>query len=97
MSLHPTGALIALAATGTTVAAEKGIELTGGDKRIVAAGKAVESFALNHGATADQALVAGAVTAGVAGIAEGVSVIGQLAAGPIGWASLGLQAWRNKK
>jgi hypothetical protein len=97
MSLHPVGGLIVLGATATTVAAEKGIELTGGDKRIVEAGQAVQSFAERHGATADQALVAGAVAAGVTSMAEGVAVIGQLAAGPIGWASLAAQAWKNKK
>jgi RHS repeat-associated protein len=97
MSVHPTGGLIVLAATATTLVAEKGIEVTGGDKRIVDAATGVESFAKAHGATADQALVAGAVTAGVAGIAEGVGVLGDLAMGPIGWAHLGVRAYMNKK
>jgi RHS repeat-associated protein len=93
MSLHPTGGLIVLGATGVTLAAEKGIELTGGDERIVESGKAAESFAQSHGATEDQAQVVGAVAAGVTGIEEGVSIL----AGPIGWAHLGVKAWLSKK
>jgi len=97
MSLHPTGGLIVLGATATTLVAEKGIEVTGGDKRIVEAGTAVEDLAKSHGATEGQAQVAGAVTAGVSGIAEGVGVIGALAQGPIGWAHLGIKAYMSKK
>ncbi|MFL9966301.1 SpvB/TcaC N-terminal domain-containing protein [Paraburkholderia sediminicola] len=97
MSLHPTGGLIVLGATSTTLVAEKGIEVTGGDKRIVENAQAVESFAKSHGATDDQAQIAGAVTAGASGIAEGVTVIGDLAMGPIGWAHLGYRAYTNRK
>jgi len=97
MSLHPTGGLIVLGATATTLVAEKGIELTGGDKRIVEAGTAVESFAKQHGATEGQAQVAGAVTAGASGVAEGVGVLGDIAMGPIGWAHLGIRAYMNRK
>ena len=97
MSLHPKGGLIVLAATANVLIAEKGIEVTGGDKRIVESAVAVESFAKSHGATEGQAQVAGAVTAGVGGIAEGVGVISALAQGPIGWAQLGIQAYMSKK
>ena len=86
-----------LGATATTLAAEKGIEVTGGDKRIVDAGTAVEGFAKKHGATEGQAQVAGAVTAGYAGIYEGVGVVGALAQGPIGWAALGIKHYTSKK
>jgi hypothetical protein len=96
MSLHPTGGLIVGVATATTLVAEKGIEVTGGDKRIVDSATAVHDFAKEHGASEDQALVAGAVTAGVSGIAEGVTVLGELS-NPIGWVHLGVKAYMNKK
>jgi hypothetical protein len=70
--------------------------VTGGDKRIVDSATAVHDFAKEHGASEDQALVAGAVTAGVSGIAEGVTVLGELS-NPIGWVHLGVKAYMNKK
>jgi hypothetical protein len=57
----------------------------------------VESFAKSHGATNDHAQIAGAVTAGALGIVEGVTVIGDLAMGPIGWAHLGYRAYTSRK
>lgn len=84
--------MIASAAILQKEIAIAGIHATGGDERIVAVAKSTEKLAHRAGWTDVNAETAGATAAGTSGIIEGVGVIGQVAMGPVGWATLGLRA-----
>ncbi len=87
--------IIAGGAQMSVAIAETGIQATGGDDRIVAAGKATEQFAKAHGWTDVNAETAGAVAAAATSIAEGTQVLGEVAMGPIGWGILAVRAWKK--
>ena len=76
-------------------AAKAGIHATGGDERIVAAGKATENFAKEHGWSDVNAETAGATAAAITSIGEGSRVIGELSMGPIGWGMLAVRSWKK--
>ena len=83
---------IASTAVAQAEIAKAGIHATGGDQRIVAAGKSTEQLAHRAGWSDVNAETAGATTAALTSIGEGVGVIGMVSMGPIGWAALGLRA-----
>jgi RHS repeat-associated protein len=70
-----------------------GIHATGGDARIVANAKSVESYGKAHGWSDVNAETAGATAAGASSALEGSVVITQALMGPLGWASLATRAW----
>lgn len=90
----PPGLIIGGAQANVAIA-EAGIQHTGGDDRIVAAGKATEQFAKAHGWTDVNAETAGSVAAAVTSIGEGARVIGEVAAGPVDWGMLALRTWKK--
>jgi hypothetical protein len=75
--------------------AKVGIHATGGDERIVDAGKSTENLAKGHGWSDVNAETAGATASAVTAIGEGTRVIGEVAMGPIGWVSLGVRVWKK--
>lgn len=86
--------LIAGGAQANAYIATTGIHATGGDDRIVAAGKSTEQFAKAHGWTDVNAETAGAVAAATTSIGEGVQVLA-LASNPIGWGVLAVKVWKK--
>lgn len=86
---------IAAGAQMQTLIAKTGIKHTGGDKRIVDAGKSAELFAKKRGASDVGAETAGATGSAISAIGEGAGIIGQFQMGPIGWAWLGVRYWKK--
>lgn len=85
--------LIASVAHVNYEVAVTGIEATGGDERIVDLATQTKEYLSSNGYTDIDAETAAITVAGAAGIAEGVTVLGEVASGPIGWASMALKSW----
>ena len=79
---------IATAAIVNKELAIRGIQATGGDQRIIEAGKEAESAAKGAGWSDVNAETAGAVSAGTVAVVEGGNIIGMAAMGPLGWGML---------
>jgi hypothetical protein len=82
---------IASAAIAQKEIAIAGIQATGGDQRIVEAGKSAETLSKRAGSSEVNAQRVGAVASGITSMGEGAGVISLVTIGPIGWAVLGLK------
>ncbi len=83
---------IASAAILNAEIGKAGIHATGGDERIVATAVSAEHLARRAGMSDVNAETVGATAAATSGIIEGLGVMGAVATGPVGWASLAMRA-----